>query len=109
MKPQKKVIFFDRNQAGKLHCDACGYDLPHAIKFGPELIGMPCSKCSADMLTVRDYRATARMIRMLDLINAIFGPLIGKYEPPKGSRTFEAKCHDGSLLIKQKGSDHEQP
>lgn len=107
MREPKKIIHYDPSQAGALHCDACGYDLPERRAFTADLIGTPCPKCGADMLTRSDYEKTARMFRALDWINRIFGPIFGVRvsDLPKGKMvdTVSVHMHDDTTTIKHLG------
>jgi hypothetical protein len=98
----KKLIHYNPDQAGKLHCDACGYDLPDIQPFTKELIGAPCPKCGADMLTEKDYHDTIRMFRMVDWINKWFGWL-GSEEAPANGPNVSVRHHNGEINIKIKG------
>lgn len=69
---KRKLIHFDKNEAGNLHCDTCGYDLPGLVAWGPHLIGYECPKCSDNMLTERDYLATSKLFARIDWLNKWF-------------------------------------
>lgn len=70
---KRKLIHFDRNEAGNLHCDTCGHDLlPGTVVWGQHLIGYECPKCSDSMLTERDYLATSKMFARIDWLNKWF-------------------------------------
>ena len=97
----KKIIFYDLNRLGQLHCDACDLTLPGSIALSEALIGTPCPHCGADMLTRKDYESTRRMLRIVDLLNAIFGPLFGKEEPTRPGDTgpVTVRCHGNTTTI----------
>ncbi len=100
-----KVIFdFDPDQAGSLHCDACGYDAPDRIALTPSHIGTACPKCGADMLTASDYEKTVEMVKAIQAFNALFGSAIG-HEPAEGDGThLQIKIHDDTMTM-QTGGD----
>lgn len=98
----KKLIHFNPNEAGKLHCDSCGYDLPELQPFTVALIGTPCPKCGADMLTEKDYLSTIRMFRVIDWINKWFGWLGTENPPAKKGHSVAVRHHDGEVFIKIK-------
>lgn len=105
----KRIIFYNRDEAGKLHCDDCSYDLPENQPFTRDLIGTPCPKCGADMLTERDYEDGARMFRIVDRINAFFAFFgIGRETPrPEWKRnSIQVKSHNGAITLRrtEKGS-----
>lgn len=94
-RPPKKIIWADPSDLGRLHCDAigCGYVAPTPDPWGPELIGKPCPRCGANLLTRGDYDRTERMIRLVDLINRIFGPIFGRRQPPANAQTIAVRMH----------------
>ena len=95
----KKLIHYNPDEAGKLHCDECGYDLPENQPFTAELIGCRCDRCFADMLTLKDYEATRRMFAIVDWLNKWFGWLgTERGDPRNGSITM--KLHDGQAIVK---------
>lgn len=98
----KRIIFYDASNLGKLHCDACGYNLPERSAFTPALIGTPCPKCGADMLTRRDYESTRKGLRLIDLLNRLLGPIFGRREAPQSAETIQVCIHDDSLTINRK-------
>lgn len=102
----KKLIHYDPAEAGKLHCDACGYDLPERQPFTRDLIGTPCPECGADMLTERDYRDTARIFAVIDWLNKCFGWLgHTKDEAKAHGVSIRHKVHNGVHTICPKGKD----
>lgn len=99
----KKLIHYNPDEAGKLHCDACGYDMPEPVAFTAELIGTPCPKCGADMLTRADFEKTKKLFRIVDRINAVgafFG--LGHERPPVGAEAhrINVKIHGNTTTIK---------
>jgi hypothetical protein len=109
-KPKKVVISYDPKDAGRLHCDACGYDLPEKIAFTRDLIGKPCPKCGANMLTEEDFLKTEKMFRFIDGVNRIFGPLFGK--TPKQIRenpenpAIQVQIHGDEVLIRRRPTEN---
>lgn len=98
---KRKLIHFDRSQAGKLHCDACGYDLPHVQAFTPALVGTECPACLENMLTQEDYDKTDRMFRLLDWINKWFGWLGATREvAEEKGQTLSVKIHGDDIHIR---------
>lgn len=99
---KRKLVHFDRNEAGNLHCDDCGYDLPGTVVWCRALIGTPCPQCGANMLTARDYESTERMFKSLDWLNRWFGwlPFLSTANPahPK-LRSVGIKIHDSTVEI----------
>lgn len=96
----KKIIHYDPTDAGRLHCDACGYDLPEKQPFTSELIGTPCPKCGADMLTREDFLKTLNMFAWVDTINIWLGWLIGTKEPPRNARGVAVRHHGNSTFVR---------
>lgn len=96
----KKILHYDTADAGRLHCDACGYDLPGKLAFTERLIGFECPECGANMLTRRDYDATVKLFRVVDIINKI-GRIIGlgTERPPAKAVSLGVKMHDGAVEI----------
>lgn len=90
-KAKKVVIAYDRDQIGRLRCDApgCGYVTPDTKPFAKEMIGLPCPKCGASLLTERDYNAAERLLSVVDTINMIFGPIFGRVPSAKNAKEFE--------------------
>lgn len=99
----RKLIHVDPSNVGKLHCDACGYDLPEAKSWDEfasgKLIGYRCDKCFADMLTERDWRDAMKMYRWIERINKWFG-FMGSEKPGPNHVSVSARSHDGKLTIK---------
>jgi hypothetical protein len=100
----KKLIHYDPSEAGKLHCDACGYDMPTKVAWGPHLIGTPCPRCSANMLTQRDYDSTSKMFAWIDWLNKWFG-WMGS-DPIKDADKFKVRLrvtvHDNKMEIEHR-------
>jgi uncharacterized C2H2 Zn-finger protein len=97
----KKIIFFNRDEAGQLHCDACGHDMPGPVAFTSDLIGTPCPKCGADMLTRKDYDHALLTFSAFDWLNKWFGWL-GAEQPKPGMKTSKIKIHDGEIDLRLK-------
>lgn len=100
----KKLIHYNKNQAGNLDCDQCGYTDCNQC-FAPDLIGRKCPECGADMLSEKDYKDTVRLFKVLDWINKWFG-WIGSESPDQqqgyNSYKMSIKTHDGKITIKEK-------
>lgn len=97
----RKVIHYDMSKLGQLHCDAvgCGYVDAECRVWGPALIGTPCLRCSANLLTVEDYSKVQRMLRWIDLINKWFSPIFGTRLTDPGT-TYET-----SVRVHGSGAD----
>jgi predicted RNA-binding Zn-ribbon protein involved in translation (DUF1610 family) len=95
----KKIIWYDKDRAGQLHCDSCHYDMPERTVWGPHLLGTPCPKCGADMLTRSDFDKVERMWAWLDWLNKWFGWL-GSETQPAGPEVL-IHIHDDTLTIKK--------
>jgi hypothetical protein len=101
----RKLIHILDDQRGKLHCDACGYDLPQPLPFGPNLIGYPCPRCQVNMLTARDYADSIRFQLVIAWINKWFGWLgtTHKQAMYKASQYpdshYHARNHDGEYTV----------
>ncbi len=85
----------------KLKCDANGCDhveLVESINAG--LVGKPCPKCGANLLTEEDHSASERMVEVVALINGF----IGKVDVPEGIEPSRIAAsfnpHAGALNIK---------
>lgn len=100
--PRKKIIDYDASNIGELHCDApgCGYVSPEALPWGEGLIGLPCPKCGANLLTRADYSRTERMMRVVDFLNRIFGPIFGRRDTPPDAASLSIRFHHGETDIK---------
>jgi predicted RNA-binding Zn-ribbon protein involved in translation (DUF1610 family) len=98
----KKIIHYDPEEAGRLHCDECGYDLECKQPFTANLIGTPCPECGANMLTRQDYERTIKMFAAVDWINRWFGWLFGTETPPKDALKVWVKNHNGETIIRRK-------
>jgi len=96
----KKIIHYDPNEAGALHCDnpRCGFDLPKG-PFKAEMIGTPCPRCDSNMLTREDYEATMKFFRFVDWMNKWFGWL--GTESPRDARMNKMRVqhHAGKTII----------
>ena len=84
-----------------LTCDVPGCDHTETVPvITEELVGKPCPKCGADLLTQPDYDHWVRAVRpgiaaMVDLgIVAIGSP----HSPPE--QRIRVNYHDGELRIK---------
>jgi hypothetical protein len=91
----KKVIFTDPSQLGKLVCDApqCGHIEPEPCTWGPDLIGKPCPRCGASLLVQADFDRVERMIKAVDLVNRILGPIFGRRHPLPGDQSIAVRMH----------------
>lgn len=97
----RKLIHFDPNDAGYLHCDACHYDLPDKLEWGPHLLGYPCPKCCANMLTEKDYHNTDKLLAAVEWINKWFGWLGPEHSELNKTNTQEisVRLHDDTMTI----------
>lgn len=81
----KKIIYID-DHAGELKCDAptCDYVAPAGLYvFGAHLIGTPCPKCGASLLTQQDYDIHVALRKGVDWVNTIGNALgLGSEVPP---------------------------
>lgn len=96
MPREKKVIFYDRT--GLLHCDACGHETK-TMKISEKMIGTPCPKCGANMLTAEDHAKSEAMFKAIDLVNAMVGPLIGATKPGKKAQPIGVRCHEDEVTV----------
>lgn len=94
----RKLIHYNPDEAGQLRCDAPGCDFiePGPMPFTRDLIGRPCPKCGASLLSERDYRDTLRQFAAIDFINRYFGWL-GSEKLPEGARSLAIRTHDGEV------------
>jgi predicted RNA-binding Zn-ribbon protein involved in translation (DUF1610 family) len=99
----RKLIHVDFREAGQLHCDSCGHDLPFKQEFTESLIGTPCPACGADMLTRDDYKKTLRLFAGINFINRWFGWL-GSESPKAGDRQVAMKMHGETLTVRDLGT-----
>lgn len=97
---KRKLIHFDPNDAGKLHCDVCTYDMPAKLTWGVHLIGTRCPRCAADMLTRQDYLATQKMFDWLNWLNKWFGWLGGKPDDPR-LQSLSVKLHNNTVEMRR--------
>lgn len=100
----KIIVKYDRDQLGKLHCDDCGYDIPEPQAFTPKLIGTPCPKCGANMLTEEDYKSTERLLGAIDIANTMLGPIFGKEEnavEENDGDKINVKIHGDEMTIRK--------
>src|SRR5262245_33274952 len=104
MKRPKTIIDYDTSKLGQLHCDTpgCGYIMPEPAVWSADLIGAPCPKCGASLLTQSDYDKVQRLMRFIDLINRIFGPLFGRRDigTRPGDREVSVRIHGDQADIK---------
>ena len=101
----KKIIHYDTSNLGNLHCDECGYDSPEKREFVAELIGTPCPKCGANMLTERDYHDTLKMLKFADNLNKWLGWLGTEDPGPQEGYdryTSQVKIHNGNVEFRSK-------
>lgn len=95
----RRLIHFDRSDAGRLHCDnpECNLDLPRgAVVWGEHLIGYSCPRCGDNMLTRRDYEDTEKVFARIEWLNKWFSWLpwaVEKGDPRLTAVSF--KTHDG--------------
>ena len=81
-----------------LLCDACGHrDLVDG--YHADLIGRPCPKCGADMLTQKDYDDTLKLLEGIALLNGLFGAS-GLEAGEEDAATLRMNPHDGALNIR---------
>lgn len=104
-KSKKVIVAYDRDNIGKLQCDApgCGYVTPNDLPFDKALIGMPCPKCGASLLTEDGFNTMSKLLKVVDIANTIFGPIFGKVPSAKNKAAFEpvkVHYHDGNWNIK---------
>ena len=94
----RKLIHYNPDEAGQLRCDtpACDFIEPAPMAFTRDLIGRPCPKCGASLLSERDYTDTLRHFAAIDLINRWLGWL-GTEAPTKDSRSIALRTHDGEV------------
>lgn len=86
-----------------LKCDAagCGYAEPHKAMTA-DLIGKPCPKCGANLLTEKDYLDAKFVERAAELMNELIGPI----EPSGNVVPVSVNPHAGDWNIKLRG-EHE--
>lgn len=99
----KKLYHYDNTDAGRLHCDTCGYDQPDKKSITVDLIGTPCPKCGANMLTEQDFHSAVRMMGVFDWINKWLGWL-GTEEPPESGLALSIKTHNGKVHFKPRNN-----
>lgn len=86
-----------------LKCDAEGCDHVETVQdITADLIGKPCPKCGANLLTKDDYEAGQTLVGVINAFNEIFGPVdipddaVGKalkvsFNPHNGGITVQVK------------------
>lgn len=97
----KKVIH-TIDELGALRCDnpKCDHVDPNQ-PFGKHLIGKPCPKCRANLLTERDYKIAARIVMMVNLVNFCLGWLFGTEEPPKTTQRTRVDVRHGTAKVEK--------
>lgn len=101
----RRLIHFDRNDAGVLHCDneQCGHDLDRgAVEWGEHLISMPCPMCGESLLTRADYEHTETLFRVIEWLNKWFSwlPWVAAERDDPRLCTLSMRSHDGKVEIK---------
>lgn len=86
---------------GCLHCDACGWTSLEPRALSPDLIGSPCPRCGASLLSERDYLATVELRRQLALFNKTVTSFVGATPSGVVKRTCTIRIHDGALTVTQ--------
>ena len=74
-------------------------------------IDMPCPKCEQNLLTIEDYLAHKKMVKVIDFINKWFSWLTifsGKVKP-EDYRSVVVHTHDGIKFSKEKQPDKDVP
>ena len=82
-----------------LQCDAKGCDHRedvHSIEEG--MIGKPCPKCGANLLTEADYQASLPMFAVLDLLKSL-GLASDPTPDASGELLVSMHHHDGKTTI----------
>lgn len=99
----RRLIHFNRNDAGRLHCDntQCNHVLDRgAVEWGVHLVGMPCPKCGESLLTFEDYIHTERLFQVIEWINAHFSWLPwARHRNDPELCTVSMRTHAGKLEI----------
>lgn len=90
---------------GFLKCDAqgCDYHTPDQFELTADMIGTPCPKCGANLLTEEDYRAAKRMERVLRFF-AFFGLVKEVKEgapPPPKTKQVTWGVHQNKVTFKE--------
>ncbi len=91
---------------GYLKCDAKGCEHKEAVaSFDKTLIGKPCPKCGASLLTSEDYEEGKRMKAVIDALYALglARPATEDDEPTKDRLIVSVNPHAESLHIQVKG------
>lgn len=97
----RKLIDFDRDKIGPLHCDGCHYETPEPVSLDPKWIGTSCPACGRNMLTARDYRSMNRLIRLIAVFNFVFSPLLLFVRRDAKATPVSANIHNDVLKIKE--------
>lgn len=107
----KKILHIDASKMGKLICDApgCGHVETVAHEFGPHLIGRPCPRCGASLLTRSDFVRAEKLLRFVDRLNRWFGPIFGTENPTKGGHQISIHTHGSKTTIRAEPTDDRQP
>jgi len=84
-----------------LKCDAAGCDHVEPVpEITADLIGTPCPKCGANLLTEEDHAAGLEIQAMVALINEAIGPVDVPDEVVRTATAVSFNPHKGSLTIK---------
>lgn len=79
-----------------MKCDAEGCDHVEKVsRVTRDLIGKPCPKCGANLLTEADYRSATALLDLAASINEAVGPI----EPSGNAPRVSINPHDGALNI----------
>lgn len=78
-----------------LLCDACGEQQP-VEALTEALVGTPCPRCNANMLTQQDYDDGRKMFEAIKVLEALG---LAKLMPERTAETFGINPHGGKLTI----------
>lgn len=86
-----------------LHCDACHHEVDFEGKMTRAHIGYACPKCGADMLTESDFKAGARIQRVM-----VFFKWLGlmkradrNTKPGENEELVRTHYHNGKTMVEK--------
>ena len=102
MKPHAESKHVHMRQG--LHCDNCHHEEP-VDRFHKGLIGTPCPKCGANMLTHQDYKKSKRVLLILSVLSTLTRVILW-FNPKAKTGTMAVRVKDGDVIseFREKGA-----
>lgn len=86
-----------------LKCDAEGCDHKESVsEITADLIGKPCPKCGANLLTKDDFESGQNLVEVINAFNKIFGPVDVPEDAAKDALKVSLNPHNGGITIQVK-------